>query len=116
MSLGNSRVPEQSRLNRNFLLIVSIAVMGNAFLSSYAQSALGLLAKDPVFAHKLDDAVTNVDTLLSNVNAGKGTLGKFATDDQAYNNFNTLLKSSNDLVTAIRTDPKKYLVIHMKIF
>jgi len=44
MSLGNSRVPEQSRLNRNFLLIVSIAVMGNAFLSSYAQSALGLLA------------------------------------------------------------------------
>jgi phospholipid/cholesterol/gamma-HCH transport system substrate-binding protein len=80
------------------------------------KSALGLLAKDPVFAHKLDDAVTNVDTLLSNVNAGKGTLGKFATDDQAYNNFNTLLKSSNDLVTAIRTDPKKYLVIHMKIF
>jgi len=80
------------------------------------RGGLGLLTKDPAFAHKLDDTVTNMDTLLSNVNAGKGTLGKLATDDQAYNNLNTLLKSSNDLVTAIRADPKKYFVIHMKIF
>jgi len=80
------------------------------------KGALGMLSKDPVFAHKLDDAVTNIDTLLANVNAGKGTIGKFVTDDQAYNNLNTLLKSSNDLVTAVRVDPKKYLVIHMKIF
>jgi phospholipid/cholesterol/gamma-HCH transport system substrate-binding protein len=80
------------------------------------KSALGMLAKDPVFARKLDDTVTNLDKLLDNVNTGKGTLGKLATDDQAYNNLNTLLKSSNDLVTAVRTDPKKYLVIHMKIF
>jgi len=80
------------------------------------KGALGLLTKDPAFAHKLDDTVTNLDTLLSNVNAGKGTLGKFATDDQAYNNVNTLLKSSNDLVNTIRSDPKKYLTIHMKIF
>jgi hypothetical protein len=27
-----------------------------------------------------------------------------------------LLKSSNELVNTIRTDPKKYLTIHMKIF
>ena len=80
------------------------------------KGALGMMAKDPAFAHKLDDAMSNLDTLLSNVNAGKGTLGKLATDDQAYNNINTLLKSSDDLVKAIRTDPKKYLTIHMKIF
>ena len=80
------------------------------------KGGLGLLAKDPAFAHKLDDSVTQIDKLLDNVNAGKGTLGKFATDDQAYNNLNTLLKSSNDLVNTIRSDPKKYLTIHMKIF
>jgi len=80
------------------------------------KGTLGLLAKDPAFAHKLDDTIGNLNSLLNNVNAGKGTLGKFATDDQAYNNFNTLMKSSNDLVTAIRSDPKKYLVIHLKIF
>jgi phospholipid/cholesterol/gamma-HCH transport system substrate-binding protein len=76
------------------------------------KGGLGLLTKDPAFAHKLNDSVTQLD----NVNAGKGTLGKFATDDQAYNNLNMVLKSSNDLVNAIRTDPKKYLTIHLKIF
>jgi len=80
------------------------------------KGALGLIAKDPAFAHKLDDSIAQLDTLLDNVNAGKGTLGKFATDDQVYNNLNTVLKSSNDLVNAIRTDPKKYLTIHLKIF
>jgi len=80
------------------------------------KGGLGMLAKDPAFARKLDETVGNLDTVLANVNAGKGTLGKFATDDQAYNNLNTLLKSSNDLVTAVRADPKKYLVIHLKIF
>jgi phospholipid/cholesterol/gamma-HCH transport system substrate-binding protein len=33
-----------------------------------------------------------------------------------YTNLNTLLTSSTDLVTAVRKDPKKYLVIHLKIF
>jgi phospholipid/cholesterol/gamma-HCH transport system substrate-binding protein len=80
------------------------------------KGALGMLAKDPVFAAKLNDTVTKLDTLLGNVNAGKGTLGKLATDDAAYNNLNKLLNSSTDLVTTIRSDPKKYLTIHLKIF
>jgi len=80
------------------------------------KGGLGLLTKDPAFAKKLDDTVTNLDSLLSGVNNGKGTLGKFASDDAAYNNLNKLLVSSNDLVTTIRSDPKKYLTIHLKIF
>jgi len=80
------------------------------------KGALGLLTKDPAFAKKLDNTVTQLDTLLSNVNTGKGTIGKLATDDSMYSNLNTLLTSSTDLVTAVRKDPKKYLVIHLKIF
>lgn len=80
------------------------------------KGGLGLMTKDPAFAKRLNDTVTQLDTLLSNVNAGKGTIGKLATDDQAYANLNKLLVSSNDLVTTIRSDPKKYLTIHMKIF
>jgi phospholipid/cholesterol/gamma-HCH transport system substrate-binding protein len=84
--------------------------------ASAGRGALGLLTKDPKFARKLDDTVTQMDLLLKNVNTGQGTLGKLATDDTMYKNINTLLTSSTDLVTAIRKDPKKYLVIHMKIF
>jgi len=80
------------------------------------RGALGLLTKDPKFAKKLDDTVTQMDTLLTNVNTGKGTIGKLATDDTMYSNLNTLLTTTTDLVSAIRKDPKKYLVIHMKIF
>jgi phospholipid/cholesterol/gamma-HCH transport system substrate-binding protein len=77
---------------------------------------LGFLTKDPSFGRKLDETVTHLNTLLAGVNAGKGTLGKFAKDDAAYNNLNRLLSSSNDLVTAVRQDPKKYLVIHLRVF
>ena len=31
-------------------------------------------------------------------------------------NINNLLTNSNDLITAIRKDPKKYLTIHLHIF
>lgn len=80
------------------------------------KGALGLMTKDPAFARKLDHTVSQLDLLLSNVNTGKGTLGKLATDDSMYKNLNTLLNSSTDLVTAVRKDPKKYLVIRLKIF
>lgn len=80
------------------------------------KGALGMMAKDPAFAARLNHTVTELDRVLTNVNRGKGTLGKLATDDAVYTNLNTLLSSSNDLVGAIRTDPKKYLTIRLKIF
>jgi phospholipid/cholesterol/gamma-HCH transport system substrate-binding protein len=80
------------------------------------KGALGMMTKDPAFARKLNDTVTQMDTLLANVNSGKGTIGKLATDNSMYGNLNTLLTTTTDLVAAVRKDPKKYLVIHMKIF
>ena len=74
------------------------------------------MARNPEFARKLNHSVTQLDLLLSNLNAGKGTLGKLATQDVTYQNLNTLLTSSSDLVTAMRQNPKKYLVIRLKIF
>jgi phospholipid/cholesterol/gamma-HCH transport system substrate-binding protein len=96
----------------------STLVHANSLLAGAdeGKGALGMLTKDPAFAAKLNDTVTKVDALLTNVNDGKGTLGKFATDDAAYNNLNKLLNASTDLVTTIRSDPKKYLTIHLKIF
>ncbi len=90
----------------------------NALLAQVnsGKGGLGLLIKDQAFADHLNDTVAKLDLLLTNVNSGKGTLGKLATDDTAYTNLNKLLTSSDELVNMIRTDPKKYLTIHMKIF
>jgi phospholipid/cholesterol/gamma-HCH transport system substrate-binding protein len=80
------------------------------------QGGLGLMLKDPKFRQDLSNTLTQVNALVSGLNEGRGTLGKLATDDAAYANLNKLLTASTDLVTTIRSDPKKYLTIHLKIF
>jgi phospholipid/cholesterol/gamma-HCH transport system substrate-binding protein len=80
------------------------------------KGGLGLMLKDPKFRQDLSSTLAQVNTLVSGINEGRGTLGKLATDDSMYTNFNKLLTASTDLVTTIRSDPKKYLTIHLKIF
>jgi phospholipid/cholesterol/gamma-HCH transport system substrate-binding protein len=80
------------------------------------KGGLGLMLKDPKFRKDLSETLANVNSLVSGVNDGRGTLGKLATDDAAYTNLNKLLTESTNLVTTIRSDPKKYLTIHLKIF
>jgi phospholipid/cholesterol/gamma-HCH transport system substrate-binding protein len=80
------------------------------------KGGLGLMLKDPKFRQDLSNTLTQVNALVSGLNEGRGTLGKLATDDAAYTNLNKLLTASTDLVTTIRSDPKKYLTIHLKIF
>ncbi|HEX4576324.1 MAG TPA: MlaD family protein [Edaphobacter sp.] len=80
------------------------------------KGGLGLMLKDPKFRQDLSSTLTQVNTLVSGINEGRGTLGKLATDDSVHTNVNKLLTASTDLVTTIRSDPKKYLTIHLKIF
>jgi phospholipid/cholesterol/gamma-HCH transport system substrate-binding protein len=80
------------------------------------KGGLGLMLKDPKFRQDLSGTLAQVNSLVANINEGKGTLGKLATDDSVYTNVNKLLTASTDLVTTIRSDPKKYLTIHLKIF
>jgi phospholipid/cholesterol/gamma-HCH transport system substrate-binding protein len=80
------------------------------------KGGLGILAKDPKFASQLSDTLSRVDDLVSQIDQGQGTLGKLAKDDKAYNDLDKLLVSSEQLVSTIRSDPKKYLTIHLKIF
>jgi phospholipid/cholesterol/gamma-HCH transport system substrate-binding protein len=80
------------------------------------KGGLGLMLKDPKFRQDLSHTLTQVNELVSGINEGRGTLGKLATDDSVHTNLNKLLMASTDLVTTIRSDPKKYLTIHLKIF
>ena len=80
------------------------------------KGGLGLMLKDPKFRADLSNTLSQINTLVTNVNEGRGTLGKLVTDDSVHTNLNKLLTASTDLVTTIRSDPKKYLTIHLKIF
>jgi phospholipid/cholesterol/gamma-HCH transport system substrate-binding protein len=80
------------------------------------KGSLGKLAKDPEFARKLDDTVTRLDTILKGVEEGKGTLGQLAQNRALYDHADQTLDQAQQLVKGMRDDPKKYLVIRLKMF
>ncbi|MGA3010918.1 MAG: MlaD family protein [Terracidiphilus sp.] len=80
------------------------------------KGAMGKIARDPAFAAKLDDTVTRLDSILKSVDEGKGSLGQFVQNRSLYDHADQTLDQAQQLVKSIREDPKKYLVIRMKIF
>jgi phospholipid/cholesterol/gamma-HCH transport system substrate-binding protein len=80
------------------------------------KGALGMMAKDPAFAAKLDDTINRLDLILQGMNEGKGTLGQLVQNRALYDHADQTLDQAQQLVKGIREDPKKYLVIRMKVF
>jgi len=80
------------------------------------KGSLGKLLKDPEFAKKLDDTVSRLDSILKGVDEGKGTLGQLAQNRSLYDHADQTMDQTQQLVKSIRDDPKKYLVIRLKLF
>jgi phospholipid/cholesterol/gamma-HCH transport system substrate-binding protein len=80
------------------------------------KGSLGKIAKDPVFAQKLDDTVTRLDSILKGIDEGKGTVGQLMQNRSLYDHADQTLDQTQQLVNSIRNDPKKYLVIRLKLF
>lgn len=80
------------------------------------KGALGKLAKDQEFANKLQNTMNRLSDMMDRLDAGQGSAGKFLRDPALYNNTNELLTNTQDLIKAIRKNPKKYLTIHLKLF
>jgi phospholipid/cholesterol/gamma-HCH transport system substrate-binding protein len=90
----------------------------NQFLADInaGKGGIGKAAKDPAFAQKLDDTVTRLDSILKSIDEGKGTLGQLVQNRSLYDHADQTMDQAQQLVKSIREDPKKYLVIHMKVF
>jgi phospholipid/cholesterol/gamma-HCH transport system substrate-binding protein len=80
------------------------------------KGALGKIAKDPAFAQKLDDTVSRLDSILKGIDEGKGTVGQLVQNRALYDHADQTLDETQQLVKMIRNDPKKYLVIRLKLF
>ncbi|AFL87221.1 ABC-type transport system involved in resistance to organic solvents, periplasmic component [Terriglobus roseus DSM 18391] len=99
--------------NLNATLVHANNIMAQA---DQGKGALGLLTKDQVFADKLNSTVTRLDSIMSGIDKGEGTAGLLVKDPALYHNLDKLAVDSQSLVNTIRSDPKKYLTIHFKIF
>jgi phospholipid/cholesterol/gamma-HCH transport system substrate-binding protein len=80
------------------------------------KGSIGMLAKDKEFARKLNDTVAKLDAILSDVNEGKGTVGQLFTNRSLYDHADATMDEAQKLVKSMRENPKKYLVIQLKLF
>lgn len=80
------------------------------------KGTLGMLAKDEAFRNKVNLTVSNLQSILRRANEGQGTVGKLLHDPTLYNNSNRTIVEMRELLAAIRKNPKKYLVIRLRIF
>jgi phospholipid/cholesterol/gamma-HCH transport system substrate-binding protein len=80
------------------------------------KGTLGMLAKDPAFEGRLDDTISRLDGILKDMDDGKGTLGQLVGNRSLYDHADQTMDETGQLIKNIREDPKKYLVIRMKVF
>jgi phospholipid/cholesterol/gamma-HCH transport system substrate-binding protein len=59
----------------------------------------------------LEKATTTLNTILAGIKDGKGSLGKFATDEQLYKNLSSTSNSLNTLLQDLRLHPKRYVQV-----
>ena len=62
----------------------------------------------------LKSAVEDLNTLLTKVNKGDGSLGLLVNNKDLYNNLNHTVKSANILMDDLRAHPKRY--VHISVF
>ncbi len=60
--------------------------------------------------------MTRLDSILKGVDEGKGTVGQLIQNRTLYDHADQALDQTQQLVKMIRDDPKKYLVIRLKLF
>ena len=58
---------------------------------------------------KLSVTSDKLNSLISGVQNGEGSLGKLTKDEQLYNNLNTASDNLNKLIQDLKTNPKRYL-------
>lgn len=63
---------------------------------------------------RLEKSLASVDSIVNDVQAGKGSLGKLLKDDAMYNNLTDASNELKELLADIKNNPKRY--IHFSVF
>lgn len=81
-----------------------------------SEGTVGKLINESELYDRLDALTGRLDGLISGLSEGKGTAGSLLQDKALYDNMNRAATSLNELVAAIKADPRKYLTVRVSIF
>jgi len=62
----------------------------------------------------MDATLTRVNTILANLEAGQGTMGKLLTDEEMYVNLTNASKELEELLREMKLHPKRF--VHVSVF
>lgn len=81
-------------------------------VDTFADSLQGLQLKQTLVS--VNKTIGNLQHILSDINNGRGSLGKLTTDEALYSNVNKTTASLEKLLTDLRENPKRY--VHFSLF
>jgi len=61
--------------------------------------------------NKFDSAASNLDNMMTDINSGKGNLGKLMKEEQLYQNLEDATKELNQLLEDVKLNPRRYINI-----
>ena len=62
----------------------------------------------------LNKTLININTMVTQVNSGSGTLGKLVNKEELHTEMNKTIRSLELLLNDLRTNPKRY--VHFSLF
>lgn len=110
-----------SRILRNADSITSNLAAHNGEISTMLQNASAITdslqqANVGQIMARLTNITTQVDSILSKVNRGKGSAGAFVNDDNLYYSLNETVENLNRLLVEFRYNPKRFVRLSLMDF
>lgn len=117
---GDSKSGATAELTRTMIALQRVTnrldtTLANPAITSLLQNADTLSGNLSRMTQQLGYASSRLDTLLSGVNQGRGTIGKFATDTTLYYELRDLSAAMKGLVAELQKNPGK-LGVTVKVF
>ncbi len=101
---ANQMIAEnKSKLNSTLTNFDKTSANFATMSDSLAKANIGQTVKN------LEKTLTSVDKIMSDMQAGKGTMGKLMKDDKMYNNFTSASKELELLLEDLRLHPTRYV-------
>ncbi|WP_447637170.1 MlaD family protein [Flavobacterium microcysteis] len=98
----------KSKIDNTFANLDHTSANFSKLSDSIAQANLGQAAK------KLEKSLANVDNIINDVQAGKGSLGKLLKDEGMYRNLEGASLELKQLLADLKNNPKRY--VHFSVF